>query len=105
MRGPTLLGVVWLAALPILPPVVAGWSLPLVAGLLGTLPLAVWSSRTSWGLAAHRVGLLVTPEEGAPAPILRSFRRAVPGGVDAGDVRQVAGARLLHLAASTGETP
>ena len=64
MWAPTLLGVVWAAALPVLPGAVTGWSLPLVAGLLGTLPLTVWSSRTSWGRGARRVGLLVTPEEG-----------------------------------------
>ena len=104
MRGPTLLGLGWLAALPFLPAAVAGWSLPLLLGLLGTVPLAVWSSRTSLGRLTRRLGLLVTPEELAPAPILRAFWRSTSGGAAPEVVRVPAAVGLMRLA-PTGDAP
>ena len=105
MRGSAVLGAAWLAALPLLPAAVAGWSAPLLVGLLGVVPLTVWSSRTSLGWRARRLGLLLTPEERAPAPILRAFWRAAPAGTEAAAPRPPAGVGLLRLAASTGDAP
>ena len=54
-----------------------GWASPLLAGLLLAVPAVVWSSRTTLGAAARRIGLFVTPEERAPPGILRAYARAV----------------------------
>ena len=45
------------------------WILPVVAGLLLSVPLAVLSSRRAMGLAARRLRLFVTPEERAEATL------------------------------------
>lgn len=79
MRLPALVGLAWLVALPLLPHGVRGWSLPLLLGLLAAWPLTVLSSRTSLGALAARFGLLLTPEEQAPPPILRAYQRAYHG--------------------------
>ena len=105
MRGPAILGLVWLAALPFVPATVALWCAPLVFGLLGAVPLAVWSSRTGLGRQARRWSLLLTPEEHAPAAILRAFWRTAPAEVDAADARVPAGLGVLRLAPTGGEAP
>ena len=105
MRAPAILGVTWLAALPLVPHAVAWWCAPLVAGLLGAVPLAVWSSRTSLGRQARLWNLLVTPEEHAPAPILRAFWRTAPAGVGAAEARVPAGLGVLRLVPTGGDTP
>lgn len=50
---------------------VALWLSPVALPLLLAWPIAVWSGRPSNGRWLRRVGLLVTPEEIAPAPALR----------------------------------
>ena len=57
MRTPAVLGMVWLAALTVVPGGLAGWSLPLLLGLLAAVPLTVFGSRTSWGDQARRFRL------------------------------------------------
>ena len=79
MRLPALVGLAWLATLPWLPVDVRGWTLPLLVGLLAVLPLTVLSSRTSLGSLAQRFGLLLTPEEQVPPPVVRAYRRAFSG--------------------------
>ncbi|ATB38897.1 glucan biosynthesis protein H [Cystobacter fuscus] len=46
------------------------WLAPVVAGLLLSIPLTVWTSRASWGEWTARLGLFLIPEESAPPPVL-----------------------------------
>jgi membrane glycosyltransferase len=58
-----LAGVLALATLGMLTPSYLPWILPVVAGLILSIPIAVLTSRRDVGLAARRVGMFVTPEE------------------------------------------
>ncbi len=77
MRGPALAAAVWLAAVLPLQHAPLAWVATLLPGLLLAAPFAVITSRASLGIAARRVGLLVTPEETAPSAILRAYQRAM----------------------------
>jgi membrane glycosyltransferase len=46
------------------------WLSPLTLGLVLSIPVSVLTSRASVGLAARHVGLLVTPEETDPPPVV-----------------------------------
>jgi len=65
--GHALLGIATLAALGLLAPSYVPWILPVVAGLLLSVPMAVISSRRGVGIAARKLRLFVTPEEGSPS--------------------------------------
>ena len=67
--GHVLFGIAALAALGIVVPSYVPWILPVVTGLLVSVPLAVLSSRRAMGLAARRLRLFVTPEERAQATL------------------------------------
>lgn len=64
--GHVLLGLVALIALGMLAPGYVPWILPVVTGLLLSVPLAVLSSRRKIGLIARGLGVFVTPEERRP---------------------------------------
>jgi membrane glycosyltransferase len=70
--GHALFGLAALAALGALVPDYVPWILPVVTGLLLSVPLAVLSSRRAMGLAARRLRLFVTPEERAEAILIGS---------------------------------
>ncbi len=70
--GHALLGLATLAALGTLAPSYVPWILPVVTGLLLSVPLAVLSSRRGIGMAAHKLRLFVTPEEGAHPVMLEA---------------------------------
>lgn len=77
---PTLVGLIWLTALTLLPGsshALLFWSLPLLAGLLLSIPAAWVSSRIGVGRVLRRWGLFLTPEELAPAPIVRAYQHLV----------------------------
>ena len=78
MRATAVIGLVWLAALPFLPPGLTAWTLPLLLGLLAAWPMTILSSRTTLGSRFRRLRLLLTPEEASPPQILRAYKRAVP---------------------------
>ncbi|CAN5650502.1 hypothetical protein BH10PSE6_BH10PSE6_35560 [soil metagenome] len=61
-----LLGVAALVALGALTPSYLPWILPVVTGLVLSVPIAVWTSRRDVGVAARRFGMFVTPEESNP---------------------------------------
>jgi membrane glycosyltransferase len=63
--GHVLLGLVTLLALGTLAPGYVPWILPVVAGLLLSIPMAVLSSRRGVGVAARKLRLFLTPEEAA----------------------------------------
>src|SRR6516165_8624381 len=70
------LGVAWGAAMLYLAPQFFWWLTPVLVGLLGGIPLTVWTSRISAGRTLRRMGLLLTPEETAPPPELVVLARA-----------------------------
>jgi membrane glycosyltransferase len=55
------------------------WMLPVIAGLVGCIPLAALTATRALGEAARRAGLLVTPEEAAPPPVVATFNRLAAG--------------------------
>ena len=62
--GHVLLGLAILGMLAWLAPDYAPWMLPVIVGLLLSIPMAVLSSRRGVGVAARRLRVFVTPEEG-----------------------------------------
>ena len=79
LRGTLLTGVAWLLVLLRTDAMLLAWCAPLLAGLVMALPMAILSSRTTLGNFARRLGLFLTPEEVAPAAILRAYSRAMAG--------------------------
>ncbi len=74
---PTLVGAVWLTLLAGAGRALLLWSLPLLAGLLLSIPAAYVSSRVGFGRDLRRLGLFLTPEEVSPAPVLRAYQHLV----------------------------
>jgi membrane glycosyltransferase len=70
----TVIGLVWGVANWFLLPPAFWWFVPVLAGMVLSIPLAVWTSRPSWGRGARALGLLLTPEETEPPPELVSLR-------------------------------
>ena len=70
------LGCVWGGLILWLEPRFIWWMLPVLAGLLFSVPLTVWTSRTSVGRRARERALFLTPEEIAPPPELARPRAA-----------------------------
>lgn len=73
--GITLLGTLWGALLFWESRELFWWFLPVLAGLVFSIPLSVWSSRVRWGRFARRWGLFLTPEEVRAPRILRRYRK------------------------------
>ena len=69
--GQTLVGLGWGCFAWYLSPEWFYWFVPVLVGMVFSIPLSVWFSRRSWGMAARRMGLFLTPEELAPPPVLR----------------------------------
>ena len=74
---PTLVGAVWLTLLAGADRALLLWSLPLLGGLLLSIPTAYLSSRIGLGRELRRIGLFLTPEEVSPAPVLRAYQHLV----------------------------
>jgi membrane glycosyltransferase len=51
------------------------WILPVIAGMVGCIPLAVATSSCALGDAARRAGLLVIPEERDAPPVVAMYNR------------------------------
>jgi membrane glycosyltransferase len=54
----------------------AMWMTPILAGLVFSAPVSVWTSRTRYGRALRRKNLLATPEEINPPTVMRLADRA-----------------------------
>lgn len=50
------------------------WFLPVLAGMILSVPLSVLTSRSNWGHRARQVGLFLVPEEVAPPPEIVTLR-------------------------------
>jgi len=72
--GHTLIGLVWGAAVWRLDPHTFWWFSPVMAGMILSVPLDVFTSRGSWGGKARTLGLFLTPEETSPPPELDTLR-------------------------------
>jgi membrane glycosyltransferase len=72
--GHTLIGVAWGAFAWELDQTLFWWFTPVLAGLVLSVPLSVFTSRRSLGARARSLGIFLTPEELAPPPELVSLR-------------------------------
>ena len=50
------------------------WTLPVLLGLVVSIPFTMVSSSVALGIGARRLGLLLTEEEGRPPPVLARFK-------------------------------
>jgi membrane glycosyltransferase len=73
----TIVASVWAIAVGWLNPYYFWWLTPVIAALVLSIPLSVWTSRAAPGERARARGLLVTPEETSPPPELADVQRAV----------------------------
>ena len=72
--GHVLIGVVWGWFMWVLDPTLFWWFTPVLAGMVLSVPLSVFTSRRSLGLRARSLGLFLTPEETGPPPEIVSLR-------------------------------
>ena len=66
----TLLGLITLFAAGLISPSLIAWMSPTIAGLIFAIPLSWASGSLKLGLVMRRVGLLRTPEETSPPPVV-----------------------------------
>jgi membrane glycosyltransferase len=76
--GHTLIGLGWGALVWRINPHVLGWFVPVLAGMVLSIPLSVWSSRESSGAALRRAGMFLTPEEVGCVPELEQLEASLP---------------------------
>ncbi|HTY86798.1 MAG TPA: glucans biosynthesis glucosyltransferase MdoH [Candidatus Acidoferrum sp.] len=72
--GHTLIGLVWGWFMWQLGPSLFWWFTPVLAGMVCSIPLSVFTSRRSLGARARKFSLFLTPEEIAPPPELVALR-------------------------------
>jgi len=70
----TLIGLVWGWLMWRLGPSLFWWFTPVLAGMVLSIPLSVFTSRRSLGARARKLGLFLTPEEIVPPPELVALR-------------------------------
>lgn len=77
VHGPaTAAGVAWTALAAYISPSFLAWMSPILAGLVLSIPLSVLTSRARLGHRLRTAGLLNTPEEIEPPPVLAHFAEA-----------------------------
>jgi membrane glycosyltransferase len=69
-RRHTRLGLIWIIATGVLDPLLLAWTAPAAVGLMLSVPLTVWTSKTSAGAVLARLGLLRTAEDIAPPTVI-----------------------------------
>jgi membrane glycosyltransferase len=69
----TLIGLGWGAAVWCLDPFTFWWFAPVGIGMVLSIPLSVFTSRSKWGTRARNMGLFMTPEEISPPTELASL--------------------------------
>ncbi len=72
--GHTLIGIVWGAIVWWIDARVFWWFVPVAAGMVLSIPISVFSSRSWWGSRARSLGLFLTPEEMNPPAELAGLR-------------------------------
>jgi len=73
----TLLGFAWAAGIYVLHPASFWWFAPVTGAMMLSIPLSVYTSRTSLGMRLRRLRLLLTPEESQPPPELHATKHYV----------------------------
>jgi membrane glycosyltransferase len=106
------LGLLWGAIMLRTAPQFFWWLTPVLAGLICSIPLTVWTSRIAAGERLRRWGLLLTPEETAPPPELLRLRQAegeillpAPAGAAGSAAPPPVTLREVDPAYSTAQTP
>ena len=66
----TILGLVWAAIAWKISPTFTAWMSPILAGLIFSAPVSVWTSRSRYGRALRRHKILATPEELNPPNVI-----------------------------------
>lgn len=72
----TLFGLVWGGVVWFFSPDLLPWFLPVLLGMIVSIPFSVWTSRNCLGAFAKRRGWFVTPEESGEPPELKATRVA-----------------------------
>ncbi len=72
--GHVLVGATWGGLVLWLDPITFWWFLPVLLGMMLSIPFSVLTSRSSWGRHAKQLGLFLVPEEVAPPPEIVSLR-------------------------------
>ena len=75
-RWHVAIGLVWGCTILTLAPHFIWWMLPVVVGMLISVPFTALTSRSDLGVALRRRGLLLTPEETSPPPELAAAAAA-----------------------------
>jgi membrane glycosyltransferase len=70
----TLIGILWGGFVWWLDPPAFWWFMPVLAGMVLSIPLSVFTSRASLGARARSLGLFLTPEETSPPSELDTLR-------------------------------
>ena len=73
--GHTLIGLGWGGLVWWLDEPSFWWFVPVVTGMILSIPLSVFTSRISWGACARKWGLFLSPEETSPPPEVAELRR------------------------------
>jgi membrane glycosyltransferase len=73
-----VIGLAWGALILTIAPTFIYWMLPVLLGLLMSVPVAVWTSRADAGQALRRWRLLLTPEETNTPPELVELLESKP---------------------------
>ncbi|MEK0083635.1 glucans biosynthesis glucosyltransferase MdoH [Benzoatithermus flavus] len=99
----TVLGSAAAIATFVLTPTLFYWLIPVLAGLVLAIPLALWSSSERWGERLRALGLLRIVEETEPPPVMRRLEEllAHPEPVPADRFAEVVlhpGFNALHIA-------
>ena len=71
----TAFGLVWGVSSFIISPMFFWWLSPVLAGLLVSIPLSIFLSKTGLGQGARQIGLFLTPEETQPCYELRRLEQ------------------------------
>lgn len=103
-----VLGIVWGGIISLLNPHFFFWLSPIIAGLAISIPLSVWTSRTTLGQFAMRLHLFLTPADTQPTEEIRELNTSLesPAGKkssafamqhDFGFIRAVVAPEVLQL--------
>jgi membrane glycosyltransferase len=72
--GQTIVGILWGYLIWRMDTPTFWWFLPVLAGMILSIPLSVWTSRSSLGARARHLGFFLTPEETSPPAELDTLR-------------------------------
>jgi membrane glycosyltransferase len=100
-----LLGLIWGAAILVIAPRYIWWMMPILSGLILSVPLTMFTSRASVGRWMRRLGLLLTPEETNTPAELAALEERMAGGATAVETQTIhapiAAMPVLTMAAPT----